>query len=119
MKIYIVGAGPGDPELITVKGQRLLREADVIVYAGSLVNPAVLAMARTDAELHDSAAMTLPEVLAGMEKAVKARKKTVRLHSGDPSIYGAIQEQMDELDKRGLEYEIVPGVVLFWRQPPF
>ena len=113
MQVSIVGAGPGDPELITVKGQRLLRGADVIIYAGSLVNPRLLDIAKDGAQIHNSASMTLPEVLAVIEQAVKAGKRVVRLHTGDPAIYGAIQEQMDELKKRGIDYEVVPGVSSF------
>ncbi|WP_338626250.1 precorrin-4 C(11)-methyltransferase [Selenomonas sp. TAMA-11512] len=113
MQVHIVGAGPGDPELITRKGARLLEEADVIIYAGSLVNPALLTMAKTGAEIHNSASMTLPEVIAVIEQAVQADKSVVRLHTGDPAIYGAIQEQMDALDKKGIRYEVVPGVSSF------
>ncbi len=111
--VYIIGAGPGDPELITVKGQRLLREADVIIYAGSLVNPEVLAVTRPEAEIYNSAHMTLDEVLAVMEKAVTDGKTVVRLHTGDPSIYGAIQEQMDALAQKGIAFEVIPGVSSF------
>lgn len=111
--VYIVGAGPGDPELITVKGQRLLKEADVIIYAGSLVNPAILAVAKEGAEIHNSAHMTLAEVLAVMEQAVAAGKNVVRLHTGDPSIYGAIQEQMDALRRKNIDFSVVPGVSSF------
>ncbi|SDF07888.1 precorrin-4 C(11)-methyltransferase [Sporolituus thermophilus] len=113
MKVYIVGAGPGDPELITVKGRRLLAEADVIIYAGSLVNPALLQDAKAGAQIHNSASMTLDEVIAVMEEAIATGKKVVRLHTGDPSIYGAIQEQMDALAAKGIEYEVVPGVSSF------
>lgn len=113
MHIFFVGAGPGDPELITVKGQRLLGEADVIIYAGSLVNPALLALAKQGAAIYNSASMTLDEVLAVMEAAVQENKMVVRLHTGDPSIYGAIQEQMDALDLKGIEYLVVPGVSSF------
>ncbi|MBQ9376894.1 MAG: precorrin-4 C(11)-methyltransferase [Schwartzia sp.] len=113
MQVFIVGAGPGDPELITVKGQRLLREADVIIYAGSLVNPDVLEVAREGAEIYNSASMTLPEVIEKITESVAQGKKVVRLHTGDPAIYGAIQEQMDELTKRGIEFEVVPGVSSF------
>lgn len=108
-----VGAGPGDPELITCKGKKLLEQADVVIWAGSLVNPALLANCRPDAAIHDSAAMTLPEVLAVMEAAVAAGKLVVRLHTGDPSIYGAIQEQMDHLRRQGIAYDVVPGVSSF------
>ena len=113
MQVYIVGAGAGDPELITVKGQKLLQKADVIIYAGSLVNPALLDFAKEGAEIHDSASMTLPEVIETIEKAVAKGRMVVRLHTGDPSIYGAIQEQMDALKKKGIDFEVVPGVSSF------
>ena len=113
MQVYIVGAGAGDPELITVKGQKLLQKADVIIYAGSLVNPALLDFAKEGAEIHDSASMTLPEVIETIEKAVVKDLMVVRLHTGDPSIYGAIQEQMDALKKKGIDFEVVPGVSSF------
>ena len=100
--VHIVGAGPGDPELITVKGQRYLREADVVIYAGSLVNPELLKLCREGAEIHNSASMTLPEVVETVEKAEREGKMTVRLHTGDPAIYGAIQEQMDAFQKKAL-----------------
>ena len=113
MQVYIVGAGAGDPELITVKGQKLLQKADVIIYAGSLVNPALLDFAKEGAEIHDSASMTLPEVIETIEKALAKDLMVVRLHTGDPSIYGAIQEQMDALKKKGIDFEVVPGVSSF------
>ena len=113
MQVYIVGAGAGDPELITVKGQKLLQKADVIIYAGSLVNPALLDFAKEGAEIHDSASMTLPEVIETIEKAVAKGRMVVRLHTGDPTIYGAIQEQMDALKKKGIDFEVVPGVSSF------
>ena len=113
MQVFIVGAGPGDPELITVKGQKLLQEADIIIYAGSLVNPALLDYAKKDCEIHKSASMTLPEVIEVIKAGVAAGKMVVRLHTGDPSIYGAIQEQMDALDKLNIEYKVIPGVSSF------
>ncbi len=113
MQVFIVGAGPGDPELITVKGQKLLQTADIIIYAGSLVNPALLGLARQGAKIYNSASMTLPEVIEVIENGVKAGETVVRLHTGDPSIYGAIQEQMDELDRRQIEYKVIPGVSSF------
>lgn len=112
-QVYIVGAGPGDPELITLKGKRLLGEADVVIYAGSLVHPALLSHAKQGARIYNSASMTLPEVIAVMEESAAKGETVVRLHTGDPAIYGAIQEQMDELDKRGISYEVVPGVSSF------
>ena len=106
--IWFVGAGPGDPELITVKGRRLLEEADVVVYAGSLVPQAVLGWARGGCELHDSAGMTLGEQVEVMAAAHAAAKALVRLHTGDPSLYGATGEQMRALDTLGIEYGVVP-----------
>lgn len=111
--IYFIGAGPGDPELITVKGRRIIEEADVIIYAGSLVNKELLNYAGKDCNVYNSAQMTLEEVIAVMEQAEQRGKKVARLHTGDPSIYGAIREQMDELDKRCMPYEIIPGVSSF------
>jgi len=113
MQVFFVGAGPGDPELITLKGQRLIAQADTVIYAGSLVNPALLGYAKPQAAIHNSAAMTLAEVIATMEAAVKEGKTVVRLHTGDPSLYGAIKEQMDALDERKVTYEVVPGVSSF------
>ncbi len=106
--IVFLGAGPGDPELLTLKGRRLLDAADVVVYAGSLVNPALLDGVR--AEIHDSAGMTLDEVLAVLCAAWRAGRRAVRLHTGDPALYGAIREQMQRLDREGITYEVVPGV---------
>ena len=108
--IYFIGAGPGDPELITLKAQKLIAAADVIIYAGSLVNPAILAHARPEAISHNSAAMTLSEQIEVMQVAVSKGHRVARLHTGDPSIYGAILEQMRELDKLGISYTVVPGV---------
>ncbi len=111
--IYFIGAGPGDPDLITVKGKRHIEEADIIIHAGSLVNKALLDNVRKDAEVHDSAGMTLEEVLDVMVKGTRAGKKIARVHTGDPSIFGAIREQLDSLDKQQIEYEIIPGVSSF------
>lgn len=108
--IHFVGAGPGDPELITVKGARLLREAEVVVFAGSLVNRAILTAHCPQAEVYDSAGMTHEQVIGVMAEAVAAGRRTVRLHTGDPALYGAIQEQMAELDQLGITYAVVPGV---------
>lgn len=112
-KIYIVGAGPGDPDLLTVKGMRLLQEADVIIHAGSLVNPILLKFARPDAVLYDSAGMVLEEIVQVMLDSVRAGKKTVRLASGDPCIFGAVGEMTEPIIQAGLAYEIVPGVSSF------
>lgn len=111
--VHIVGAGPGAPDLITVRGKELLLRADVIIYAGSLVNPVLLEGRKEGCQVYDSAEMTLEEVIAVMEKAEKEGKTTVRLHTGDPCIYGAIREQMDELDARGISYDVCPGVSSF------
>lgn len=108
--IHFVGAGPGAPDLITVRGQRLLSQADVCIYAGSLVNPALLSMTKEGCELHNSAHMTLEDVVAVMEASHDAGKCIVRLHTGDPSLYGAIREQMDALGQRGIPFDITPGV---------
>ena len=108
--INFVGAGPGATDLITVRGMELIKKADIIIYAGSLVNPALLDYARKDAEIYDSSKMTLEEVLAVMIPAADTGKEVVRLHTGDASIYGAIREQMDELDKKGIPYATCPGV---------
>ena len=108
--VYFVGAGTGAVDLITVRGMRLLEKADVIIYAGSLVNPELLQYANKDCEIHDSAKLTLEEVLKVMQKAEAEGKITVRLHTGEPSIYGAVREQMDELDRLGISYESCPGV---------
>ena len=108
--VYFVGAGTGAVDLITVRGMRLLEKADVIIYAGSLVNPELLQYANIDCEIHDSAKLTLEEVLTIIQKAETDGKITVRLHTGEPSIYGAVREQMDELDRLGISYESCPGV---------
>ncbi len=107
-KIHFVGAGPGDVELITVKGRRLLDQANCIVYAGSLVNVGLLSGCK--AVLHDSASMNLQEILEVLSKAWENGQKVVRLHTGDPAFYGAIKEQMQGLDERGIPYAVVPGV---------
>ena len=111
--IYIVGAGPGAEDLITIRGVELLKKADTIIYAGSLVNPGLLKYAKDACSIHDSAKMTLEEVISVMEKDDGPNKIIVRLHTGDPCIYGAIREQMDILDSKGMEYEYVPGVSSF------
>ena len=111
--IHFVGAGCGAADLITVRGRKLLEEADVIIYAGSLVNPALLDWKKPGCAVHDSATMTLEEVVAVMEAAEREGKTTVRLHTGDPSLYGAIREQMDRLDALGIPYDVCPGVSAF------
>ena len=111
--IWFVGAGPGAQDLITVRGQRLLKEADMVIYAGSLVNPVLLDMCKETCEIYNSAFLTLEEVLDHLIRGEREGKKIVRLHTGDPSLYGAIKEQMDALDKEGIEYQICPGVSSF------
>lgn len=111
--VYFVGAGSGAPDLITVRGQRLLQQADVVIYAGSLVNPALLEETRQDCEIFNSAKMTLEEVIDVMKRAHSQEKMIVRLHTGDPSIYGAVREQMDMLEQENIPYESCPGVSSF------
>ncbi|KAB0664501.1 precorrin-4 C(11)-methyltransferase [Oryzomonas japonica] len=109
-QVSFVGAGPGAADLITIRGARLLRHADVVVYAGSLVDRELVRRYAATADVYDSAGMTLDEVLSVVMEAVSAGKSVVRLHTGDPSIYGAIQEQMEALDRLGVAYRVVPGV---------
>ena len=111
--IAFVGAGAGAADLITVRGQKYLQEADIIVYAGSLVNPALLEVRKDGCEVHNSALMTLEEVLDVMIRGEKNHKRVVRLHTGDPCLYGAIKEQMDALKQEGIDYEVCPGVSSF------
>ncbi|ATW28129.1 precorrin-4 C(11)-methyltransferase [Candidatus Formimonas warabiya] len=111
--VYFVGAGPGDMELITVKGMKVLQNADVVIYTGSLVSGNILAYCKEGVQVYNSAEMDLPEVIEAIQQGVDQGKSVVRLHTGDPSIYGAIREQMDELGKRGIEFEIIPGVSSF------
>lgn len=111
--VHFVGAGPGAPDLITLRGAELLRCADCIIYAGSLVNPSLLALAKDGCTICNSAEMTLEQVLAVIETQEREHHDTVRLHTGDASIYGAIREQMDALERQGIRYEVVPGVPSF------
>ena len=111
--VHFVGAGSGAVDLITVRGARLLKEADVVIYAGSLVNPALLESCRKDCEIHNSAKMTLEQVIDVIREAEAAGKTTVRLHTGDSSIYGAVREQFDALAERGIDYDVTPGVSAF------
>lgn len=111
--VYFVGAGAGDPELLTIKGKRLIDNADVVIYAGSLVNPEVLKDVKKDCAVYDSAVMNREEVLDVMKAAEAGGKTTVRVHTGDSSIYGAIREQLDALDELNIEHEVVPGVSSF------
>ena len=111
--IHFVGAGPGAPDLITLRGKKFLEEADVIIYAGSLVNPQLLDYAKEGCQVHNSAKMTLEEVLAVMKEAEAAGLTTVRLHTGGPSLYGAIREQMDALEEAGISFDYCHGVSSF------
>ena len=108
--VYFVGAGCGAADLITVRGMKLLKKADVIIYAGSLVNPQLLEYAEEGCQIYNSAFMTLDEVIQVMKEVEEEQKTTVRLHTGDPSVYGAVREQMDALDELGISYESCPGV---------
>ena len=112
-KVYFIGAGPGDPDLITVKGKKIVEKADIIIYAGSLVNKDIIACHKDGAEIYNSAVMNLDEVMEVTVKGIKDNKTVARVHTGDPSIYGAIREQMDILDEHGIEYEVIPGVSSF------
>ena len=111
--IHFVGAGPGAPDLITLRGAELLRRAGLVVYAGSLVNPKLLELTPKGCEICDSATMTLEQVLEKLTEGERKGVVTVRLHTGDPSVYGAIREQMDRLKELGIAYEVVPGVSSF------
>lgn len=112
-KVHFVGAGPGDKDLITLKGYKLLNEADVVIYAGSLVNPALLEYCKEGCEIHNSASMDLNQIIDVMEKGIKAGKQVVRLQTGDFSIYGSIREQVEELVKLDIDYDCTPGVSSF------
>ncbi len=113
MKVFFIGAGPGDPELLTLKGRRILGEADIVIHAGSLVNPEILRFARGDAEIHDSSGMNLDQVTAVYLRARSLPGTVARLHTGDPSLYGAVQEQMEFCRREGIPFETVPGVSSF------
>lgn len=112
-QVYFIGAGPGATDLITIRGAKLIEEADVLIYAGSLVNKEILDFNKKSDEIYNSASMNLDEVLEVTMKAVEEGKTVARIHTGDPSIYGAIKEQMDELEKHDIEFEVVPGVSSF------
>ena len=111
--VSFIGAGPGDPELLTIKGKRLIDSADIIIYAGSLVNPQVLSDAKEGGVIYNSAGMNLEEVLAVMKDGEEKGLKVVRVHTGDPAVYGAHREQMDALERMGIAYEVIPGVSSF------
>ena len=116
--VHFVGAGPGAPDLITLRGAELMRHADVVIYAGSLVNPALLGLVKEGCKIFNSAEMTLEQVLDVMKEADGQNLDLVRLHTGDPCLYGAIREQMDELDKLGIPWDDTPGVSSVYA-PPF
>lgn len=111
--VHFVGAGCGAADLITIRGKKLIENADVIIYAGSLVNPQLLEYAKKECVIYNSAEMTLDQVISAMQTAVSAGKDVVRLHTGDSSIYGAIREQMDRLSALGTDYDVCPGVSSF------
>lgn len=113
MKVYFIGAGPGDPELITIKAQKVIQRAGYCIYAGSLVNPEVLKDLPAHARVYDSSKMCLEEMSVVYKEAMSCNRDVARIHSGDPSIYGAIQEQMRVLDELAIPYEIIPGVSSF------
>jgi len=110
VQVYFIGAGPGDPELLTIKGRRIIEQADVIIYADSLIDPRVCSLARNEAKIYKSASLSLDEITEIILRAVRDGKMVSRLQSGDPSIYGALQEQINVLEEHGIKYEIVPGV---------
>jgi precorrin-4/cobalt-precorrin-4 C11-methyltransferase len=111
-QVYFIGAGPGDPELITVKGQKCIQNADLVLYAGSLVPKEVVACAKEDAEVVDSSSMTLDETHAMILETIRSGGMVARVHTGDPSLYGAIKEQMTLLDRDGISYEVIPGITV-------
>lgn len=113
MNVYFVGAGPGDPGLLTVRAKELLEACTCCIWAGSLVNPALLSIVPGDAEIHDSAGMNLEEIIAVIKRTVDDGRDVVRLHTGEPAIFGAIGEQMDALDELGISYEVIPGISSF------
>lgn len=111
--VYFIGAGPGDPELLTIKGKKIIDSADVIIYAGSLVNREVLKDIKSGAKVYNSATMHLEEVIEVMKEAEKKNLMTARVHTGDPAIFGAHREQMDALEREGIEFCVIPGVSSF------
>jgi len=113
MKVYFIGAGPGNHELLTIKAADIIKKSDMIIYAGSLINKEILRYAKDDALLHDSAKMNIKEIIDKILSCKNEDRIVARLHSGDPSIYGAILEQMLELDKYDIDYEVVPGISSF------
>ena len=116
-KVYFIGAGPGDPELITVRGAKIIEAADLIVYAGSLVPRSLLSMAKEGVEIHDSSSLSLEETHALLRKGVREDQIVARVHTGDPALYGAIQEQIQMLQNEKMQYEVVPGVTVAFAGP--
>lgn len=110
VQVYFIGAGPGDPKLITLKGKQVIEQADVVIYADSLIDPGICSFAKSEAEIYKSASMSLEEITEIILRAVNEKRLVARIQSGDPSIYGAIREQMDVLKEHGIEYEVIPGV---------
>jgi len=113
MKVYFIGAGPGDPELLTLKAKRIIESADIVIYAGSLVNKEILKFARVEASLYDSSGMKLEEIFEVFREAKQRDRVVARIHSGDLSIYSALQEQVDGCKKEGIETEVIPGISSF------
>lgn len=113
MRVFFIGAGPGDPELLTIKAKKIIEKADIVIYAGSLINKDIIKLVRKGAVLYDSSRMSLEDVLRIVKKAKPTDKIIARIHSGDPSIYGAIQEQMDWCQMEGITYSVIPGVSSF------
>ena len=113
MKVYFIGAGPGDPQLLTLKAAKIIKKADILIYAGSLINKDIIKFAKKEAQLYDSSGMSLEEILRVIKKAKPTGKIVARIHSGDPSVYGAIQEQMDWCEVEEIDYCVIPGVSSF------
>lgn len=113
MKVYFIGAGPGDPELLTLKAKRIIGKSDILIYAGSLIHRDTLKFARKDGVLYDSSRMTLEEILEILQKAKRTNKVVARIHSGDPSVYSALQEQLDWCEEEEIDTEVIPGVSSF------
>lgn len=113
LKVYFIGAGPGDPELLTLKAVKMIKRADIVIYAGSLVNKSILSLVKQSARIYDSSRMNLNEITGIFEKQKHSSKIIARIHSGEPSIYGAIQEQMDYCDEKKITFEVIPGISSF------
>ncbi len=113
MKVFFIGVGPGDPELLTIKGQKIIKRADIVIYAGSLINKEILNFAKDKVKIYDSSKMSLNEITKIFNKAKEKDGTIARIHSGDPSLYSAIQEQMDWCEKEEIPYEVIPGLSSF------